>query len=75
MTLKSEVQRNPLIRMFGEDVADFSQLEKLDNPDLKKVREEFLRLHLAVKELVKTDKFLTHHWLKQILLVEQSVRR
>lgn len=35
MTLKSEVQRNPLIRMFGEDVADFSQLEKLDNPDLK----------------------------------------
>lgn len=35
MTLKSEVAKNPLIRMFGEDVADFSQLEKLDNPDLK----------------------------------------
>jgi 2-oxoisovalerate dehydrogenase E1 component len=30
MTLKSEIKRNPLMRMFGEDVADFSQLEKLD---------------------------------------------
>jgi 2-oxoisovalerate dehydrogenase E1 component len=34
-TLKTEVARNPLIRIFGEDVADFSQLEKFDNPDLK----------------------------------------
>jgi 2-oxoisovalerate dehydrogenase E1 component len=34
-TLKSEVEKNPFIRMFGEDVADFSQLEKLDNKDLK----------------------------------------
>jgi 2-oxoisovalerate dehydrogenase E1 component len=34
-TLRSEIKKNPLIRMFGEDVADFSQLEKLDNPDLK----------------------------------------
>jgi 2-oxoisovalerate dehydrogenase E1 component len=33
--LRSEFARNPLLRMFGEDVADFSQLEKLDNPDLK----------------------------------------
>jgi 2-oxoisovalerate dehydrogenase E1 component len=33
--LKSEVQSNPLIRVFGEDVADFSELYKLDNPDLK----------------------------------------
>jgi 2-oxoisovalerate dehydrogenase E1 component len=33
-TLKSEIQKNPLMRMFGEDVADFSELEKLDNPDL-----------------------------------------
>jgi len=33
--LRSEFKRNPLLRMFGEDVADFSQLEKLDNPDLK----------------------------------------
>jgi 2-oxoisovalerate dehydrogenase E1 component len=32
--LKNEIARNPLIRMFGEDVADFSELEKLDNPDL-----------------------------------------
>lgn len=32
--LKSEIKRNPLIRMFGEDVADFSELEKLDNPEL-----------------------------------------
>jgi len=32
--LKSEVKRNPLIRVFGEDVADFSQLEKLET-DLK----------------------------------------
>jgi 2-oxoisovalerate dehydrogenase E1 component len=34
-TLKDEVKSNPFIRMFGEDVADFSQLEKLENPDLK----------------------------------------
>ncbi|TNF29327.1 MAG: dehydrogenase [Deltaproteobacteria bacterium] len=34
-TLKDEIKKNPFIRMFGEDVADFSQLEKLDNPDLK----------------------------------------
>ncbi|MBT7610028.1 MAG: dehydrogenase [Bacteriovoracaceae bacterium] len=33
--LKSEFKRNPFNRMWGEDVADFSQLEKLDNPDLK----------------------------------------
>lgn len=32
--LKSEFSKNPLLRMFGEDVADFSQLEKLDNPEL-----------------------------------------
>jgi 2-oxoisovalerate dehydrogenase E1 component len=32
--LKSEFSRNPLLRMFGEDVADFSQLEKLET-DLK----------------------------------------
>lgn len=35
MTLRSEIKRNPLMRMFGEDVADFSELEKLQNPDLK----------------------------------------
>lgn len=34
-TLKSEVKRNPLLRVFGEDVADFSQLEKLDREELK----------------------------------------
>ncbi len=33
--LRSEFAKNPLLRMFGEDVADFSQLEKFDNPDLK----------------------------------------
>ncbi len=33
--LKSEIQKNPMMRMFGEDVADFSELEKLDNEDLK----------------------------------------
>jgi len=33
--LKNEFVKNPLLRMFGEDVADFSQLEKFDNPDLK----------------------------------------
>jgi 2-oxoisovalerate dehydrogenase E1 component len=32
--LKSELKKNPLMRMFGEDVADFSELEKLDNPEL-----------------------------------------
>ena len=32
--LKNEFKRNPLLRMFGEDVADFTELEKLDNPDL-----------------------------------------
>lgn len=34
-TLKSEIQKNPLMRMFGEDVADFSELHKLDDPNLK----------------------------------------
>ena len=33
--LRSELQKNPLMRIFGEDVADFSELEKLDNKDLK----------------------------------------
>jgi 2-oxoisovalerate dehydrogenase E1 component len=33
-TLKSELKRNPLIRIFGEDVADFSEPEKLGNPEL-----------------------------------------
>lgn len=32
--LKSEFKKNPLLRMFGEDVADFSQLEKFDNLEL-----------------------------------------
>jgi 2-oxoisovalerate dehydrogenase E1 component len=35
MTLRSEIKRNPLMRMFGEDVADFTDLEKLNDPDLK----------------------------------------
>ncbi|MCO4792541.1 MAG: dehydrogenase [Bacteriovoracaceae bacterium] len=34
-TLKSEIKNNPFIMMFGEDVADFSELEKLDDPNLK----------------------------------------
>lgn len=33
--LKSEFSKNPLLRMFGEDVADFSELHKLDDPNLK----------------------------------------
>ncbi len=32
--LKSEFQKNPLLRLWGQDVADFGQLEKLDDPDL-----------------------------------------
>jgi len=32
--LKDEFSKNPFLRMFGEDVADFSQLEKLET-DLK----------------------------------------
>lgn len=35
MTLKSEIKRNPLMMVFGEDVADFTEVEKYDNPDLK----------------------------------------
>lgn len=34
-TLRGEIQKNPLMRIFGEDVADFSELEKLDNKELK----------------------------------------
>jgi 2-oxoisovalerate dehydrogenase E1 component len=33
--LKTELKKNPFSRMWGEDVADFSQLEKFDNPELK----------------------------------------
>ncbi len=35
LTLKSEVKKNPLMMVFGEDVADFTDEKKLDNPDLK----------------------------------------
>jgi 2-oxoisovalerate dehydrogenase E1 component len=35
LTLKNEIKRNPLMMMFGEDVADFTDTSKLDNPDLK----------------------------------------
>lgn len=35
LTLKNEIKKNPLMMMFGEDVADFTDLEKLSNPDLK----------------------------------------
>ncbi len=33
--LKAEIQKNPLMRMFGEDVADFSELDKLSDENLK----------------------------------------
>ena len=33
--LRSELQKNPLMRLFGEDVADFSELSKLDDETLK----------------------------------------
>lgn len=33
-TLKEEIKINPLIRMFGEDVADFSNVEKFDDETL-----------------------------------------
>ncbi len=35
MTLKSEIKKNPLMMVFGEDVADFTEVEKYENPDLK----------------------------------------
>jgi len=35
MTLKSEIKKNPLMMVFGEDVADFTEAEKYENPDLK----------------------------------------
>ena len=34
-TLKSEIEKNPFIRMFGEDVADFSEFGKLEDDSLK----------------------------------------
>lgn len=34
-TLKSEIVKNPLMRIFGEDVADFSELHKLHDENLK----------------------------------------
>lgn len=33
--LRDEFKKNPLLRMFGEDVADFTELHKLDDPELK----------------------------------------
>ncbi len=33
--LKGEFQKNPLLRLWGQDVADFGQMEKLDDPELK----------------------------------------
>ncbi len=35
LTLKSEIKKNPLMMVFGEDVADFTEVEKYDNPELK----------------------------------------
>jgi 2-oxoisovalerate dehydrogenase E1 component len=35
MTLKSEIKKNPMMMVFGEDVADFTEVEKYENPDLK----------------------------------------
>lgn len=35
LTLKSEIKKNPLMMVFGEDVADFTEVEKYNNPDLK----------------------------------------
>lgn len=32
--LKSEIQNNPMMRIFGEDVADFSELHKLEDETL-----------------------------------------
>ncbi len=33
--LRTEFNKNPLLRMWGEDVADFFEKERLNNPDLK----------------------------------------
>ena len=33
--LRLEFAKNPMLRMFGEDVADFFEKERLDNPELK----------------------------------------
>lgn len=33
--LRTEFNKNPLLRMWGEDVADFFDKERLDNPELK----------------------------------------
>jgi 2-oxoisovalerate dehydrogenase E1 component len=33
--LRTEFAKNPLLRMWGEDVADFFEKERLDNPELK----------------------------------------
>jgi 2-oxoisovalerate dehydrogenase E1 component len=33
--LRSEFAKNPMLRMFGEDVADFFDKERLKNPELK----------------------------------------
>ncbi|HXH75524.1 MAG TPA: thiamine pyrophosphate-dependent enzyme [Bacteriovoracaceae bacterium] len=35
MTMKSEIKKNPLMMVFGEDVADFTEVDKYDNPELK----------------------------------------
>lgn len=35
MTLKAEIKKNPLMMVFGEDVADFTEVDKYENPDLK----------------------------------------
>lgn len=33
--LRTEFHKNPMLRMWGEDVADFFEKERLDNPELK----------------------------------------
>jgi 2-oxoisovalerate dehydrogenase E1 component len=33
--LRTEFAKNPMLRMWGEDVADFFEKERLDNPELK----------------------------------------
>jgi 2-oxoisovalerate dehydrogenase E1 component len=45
------------MRMFGEDVADFSELEKLDNPELKGKGWSFQSNLWLPKRFLKKDKY------------------
>ena len=62
--LRSEISKNPLIRMFGEDVADFTEVEKYEKG--LKGKGGVFKISSGVQKAELKIKFLIHHLRKPI---------